>query len=63
MQQFDSVDQEFVSGKLTHITKTTHSNFIPNITKLAFVCTRRNSKNLFDISIFYDATHLYGHSL
>ncbi len=63
MQQFNGVDQEFVSNKLTKITKSAHSYFIPNTTKLCFVSTRKNTKGLFDICIFYDASGVYGYSL
>ena len=63
MQEFDGVDQEFVSSKLTRITKSAHSYFNPNSTRLCFVSTRKNTKGLFDISLFYDATGVYGYSL
>ena len=63
MQLFEGVDQEFVSNKLTRITKSVHSYFMPNSTKVCFVSTRKNTKGLFDISVFYDATSIYGYSL
>ena len=63
MQQYDGVDQEFVSDKLTRISKTAHSHYMPNTTKFCYVCTRKSSKNLFDLSVFYDATGVYGFSL
>ena len=63
MQQYDGVDQHFVSDKMTRITKTAHTNFMPNTTRLCCVCTRKNAKNLFELSLFYDATGVYGYSL
>lgn len=63
MQQFDNADQNFVSDKMTRITKTVHSNFMSNLTKVCFVSTRKNQKGMFDLCIFYDATGVYGYSL
>ena len=63
MQQYDGVDQLFVSDKMTRITKTAHSHFMCNTTRVCFVSTRKNSKNLFDLCVFYDASGVYGYSL
>lgn len=63
MQQFEGVDQNFVSEKMTRMTKTVHSQFVSNLTKVCFVSTRKNSKGLFDLCVFYDATGVYGSSL
>lgn len=63
MQQFEGVDQNFVSEKMTRMTKTVHSQFASNLTKVCFVSTRKNSKGLFDLCVFYDATGVYGSSL
>ena len=63
MQQYDQVDQEFVSNKLTSITKTSHSHFVSNLTRVCFVSTRKTFKGLFELNIFYDATGVYGYSL
>ena len=63
MQQFDNVDQNFVSDKMTRITKTVHSQFMSNLTKVCFVSTRKNQRGLFDLCVFYDATGVYGYSL
>jgi hypothetical protein len=63
MQQYEGVDQNFVGDKMTRITKTVHSHFVSNLTKVCFVSTRKNQKGLFDFCIFYDATGVYGYSL
>lgn len=63
MQQYEGVDQNFVSDKMTRITKTVHSHFVSNLTKVCFVSTKKNQKGLFDFCIFYDATGVYGYSL
>lgn len=63
MQQYDSVDQAFVGDKMTRITKAVHSHYVCNVTKVCFVSTRKNSKGLFDLCIFYDASGVYGYSL
>lgn len=47
MQQYEGVDQNFLSEKLTRITKTSHSHFMPNTTKFYCVSTRKSGKNLF----------------
>jgi hypothetical protein len=48
---------------MTRITKTVHSHFVSNLTKVCFVSTKKNQKGLFDFCIFYDATGVYGYSL
>lgn len=63
MQQFENVDQNFVSDKMTRITRSVHSHFISNVTKVCFVSTRKNQKGMFDLCVFYDATGVYGYSL
>lgn len=63
MQQYEGVDQNFASDKMTRITKSVHSNFVSNLTRVCFVSTRKNSKGLFDVCVFYDATGVYGYSL
>ena len=63
MQHFDQVDQEFVSTKLTNLTKTSHSSYISNTTRVCFISTRKSQKNLFELNIYYNATGVYGYSL
>lgn len=63
MQQFDGVDQTFVSNKMTNLTKSSHSNFVSNVTRVCFISTRKTAKSLFDLNIYYDATGVYGYSL
>lgn len=63
MQQYESVDQSFVSDKMTRVAKAVHSNYVCNLTKVCFVSTRKNSKGLFDLCVYYDASGVYGYSL
>ncbi len=48
---------------MTRITRSVHSHFISNVTKVCFVSTRKNQKGMFDLCVFYDATGVYGYSL
>lgn len=53
MQLFDSLDPDAVSNKLSAMTKYSHSLFVPNVIRPVFVSTRKNSKNTFELSVFY----------
>jgi len=43
-QLFDSVDSDFVSSKLNSIAKYSHSLFISNVIRPAFMSTRKTQK-------------------
>ena len=57
-QHFDSIDSDFVSNKLNSIAKYSHSLFISNIVRPAFMSTRKTQKTAYELVIFYDTTDL-----
>ena len=56
MQLFDSLDPDTVSNKLSALTKYSHSLFVPNVLRPIFMSTRKNTKNAFELSVFYETT-------
>jgi hypothetical protein len=45
MQLYDALDPEALSGKLNALAKFSHSAFLPNVVRPAFMSTRKSQKN------------------
>ncbi len=47
MQLYDNLDPDTLSGKLSSIAKYSHSAFLPNIVRPAFMSTRKSQKTAY----------------
>lgn len=56
MQLFDALDPDALSGKLNALAKFSHSAFLPNVVRPAFMSTRKSQKTFYELAIFYETT-------